>query len=697
MRARLFLSLLACSFSVLGQEFIVSPEMPISRLSYGHSYRSAWTPAVAVGRNQALVVWNGGANLARVASDGTVIDVPMISRTKQARQWMSADVVWTGQHYVVPSITCSNCIVPPFGPWRPTLTMATVGIDGTVGPLTKIADVDGTELTAAASTAGVLVVVVSSKIEAFAFDTTGRLINRRLIASNSSWLTRVSVASNGTSYFVVRSMNGRVIGTRLTASGDLMDVSTRPAIDVPGDDASVAWNGNEYAIAYTIGGKELHVLHGLEANQKTSAIYGAGHELFLPAIKWTGGQYRIAWKEVSGEASLQCSGLTGDVGYDEPCAPVDAIAASIDGRGALVNREVLGRAVDRYGHFTSVDRLAIDGSLITWSESGDIVARTDRARESVIVSRSAAEQYWPVLAQNGDDFIALWREKSDRAVLRMSRYSVQRQRFGLLRTLSQSLDSPPAEAWDGTDTLIVWGEQTDASHSNLQLAIADEQGRIWKTSTLASVPAHGLYPSVACGNWDCVVTWIEYPHAFAKRIAADGSVLDANPVDLGIGVFGAPAQWNGHSYVIATEGQLVFMREGRVVNQVKVPRDRSAFGCGDGTCILAFRYDTTAMVDDAGKVTISKQPNNLNSIVWTGRAFVGLSMPDCGTTAAHFTRDGKLGSSQQISAASPDGCDVYPVLAEREDGKGLIAYVHSSAQWDLPAVVLVRTIRDLKD
>jgi hypothetical protein len=700
-----------------GPRILVSDEAVVSDSLVGPTFTS-YGPRVAIGTGSSLVLWNSGDNLARITNRGEAIDVPAIARPEPSGVRRStADLVRIGDHFLAAELICTGCSVPPIGPWRWSLTLTTIGSDGTIIGSNDIGRIDRVIPGALAAATNGRTALVFAGGETYSFESSGRLRARTVITQDGS--SSAAIASDGDGYFLVWTVGELIEALHIDADGHPVERS--PLLVANGSDPSVAWDGRGYAVAYS-SGQSIDLAYVANGTVEFGGpIYTSQFGAVKPSLAWNGSEFGLAWKEVSADYPRQC--LTfggGDVGYSVPCAPVDLMVASIaqpNGRATGITR--LRTATGWHGNLMPTDaiQLVANGKdfVLTWSEEKadfqghDVYSllwsSNGDAGQPRLISQRPLDQLQHAVAQNGDGFLVAWTEgdtlRHDQSV-RVARITSSGERVGGPQTLTNDISAGPVTASGDAGAFVAWME--GSADARILAARIDDAGVASDGAPI--VVASGSYLgafSIACGDSDCLVVWDSGQSKLrGRRLSPAGTILDANPLDLGIGAYNASVVWNGESYLVVRYGQSILtgtiIKDGHAASPFTIVSSPFsapyATGCNTEKCLLITNAGRTASIDRDGTVVagpLLSDGGQVTSLAWNGRYFVAAMAQSCNLDVALFDDTGALvGGTAPL--ATTTGCEWGGDLAMGRDGRAIAVYARLLSSQ--PTRLLYRVISD---
>jgi len=517
---------------------------------------AAQNPVVAFDGTNYLVVWEDWRNPdgdiygARVTPAGVVLDPDgMAISTAEYDQFVPA-IAFDGTNYLVAWNDCRNgweydiyaARVTPAGevlepdgiavstaPYDQFIFRG-IGFDGTNYLLVWHDDRDGDGYYdvygARVTKAGVVL------------DTAGFAV---AAAQNNQGFAQVGF--DGTHYLVVwlddrtTEEDYHIYGARVTTTGDVVDtngieitqyLSTYPALDFDGTNYLVVWtdlrSGYEadiYAARVSTAGEVLDT-NGI-------IVSSAEADQFLPAIVFDGTRYFTVWSDyrnnyediygsrvtTAGEV-LDPDGVLLDYGYSSP--EQYAPAVSFDGTNYLVVwRDYRNGDPHIYGTRVTNEGLVLDP-------------------QGIQISAGTGWQDAPAVAFDGTNYLVVWDEWRDgEADIYGARVTPDGEVLdpdGIPISTAESWQYLPAVGFDGTNYLVVWGDER-AGMPDIYGARVDTAGEVIDTSGIAISTADNeqYFPALAFDGTNYLVVWNdyrsgEYYDIYGTRVTTTGNVLE---------------------------------------------------------------------------------------------------------------------------------------------------------------------------
>src|SRR5262245_59430340 len=490
---------------------VISPEYPVADLAIRSAANGQAMPSIAYDGTNYLVVWsdgridNGSIYGARVAPDGTVLDIGGIQISNAPNEQVSPDVAFDGTNYLV---TWSDR--------RRDYTRWDV-YGARVTPGGTVLDPGG----------------IPIATEPYFDQKTPR------------------IAFDGANYLVVwtDSRNwpdvGDVFGARVTPGGTVLEPQGFPIYFGPNGQfaGGIEFDGKHYLVSWT--------------DQR----HGSG-DVYAGRVTPAGGVLDPQGIPVSTAPGAQSAS---DVAFDG----TNSFVVWEDGRSGSGSMDVYGARVKPEGVVIDTDgipistapshqeqpRVAFDGTnyLVAWedirsSSSWDVyssrVSRSGGVLDEIKVSDAANNQMRPVVASDGTNFMVAWDDNggsADTYGARVTGDGVLLDPNGIVVSNAYAGQSIPALAYNGTNYLVVWNDDrggsgpTGGAEDDVFAARVTEGGtRLDGTGiAVATAPSFQGWADVASDGTNYLVAWSDYRNPlgadiYGARVTAAGQVLDPN-------------------------------------------------------------------------------------------------------------------------------------------------------------------------
>lgn len=415
-------------------------------------------PAVACDSANCLVVWQSGASTeeihgARISSAGAVLDATPLIIGSAAGQQVNADVAYDGTaNYLVAwndfRAGTSNSDI-----FANRVTAAGAVLDTAAGFAVAMATGQQQVPDVAWDGSQFLVVWMDNRADAMFSDiygarvaTAGTVTDPAGIAINSQPNSQrfPTVAAGGGQFFVVwgdlRTGVSDLYGSRVTSSGTVTDttgllVATAASRTLA---ASVAFNGSYYFVAFadsrTDGNYNIYYVRvtttGSVLDASGAVISEAANFQVAPQIVWNGSQFLVVWMD----------------------------------RRSGVDYNIYGA------------RLSSTGTLL------------DSA--GIAISTQAGDESFPAPAWNGTNYFVAWMDKRGGSVndiygARVSTAGAVLDASGIAVSTATGEQFRPDVASDGSNYLVVWGDQRSGANDDIYGARVDSSGTLLDASGVA--------------------------------------------------------------------------------------------------------------------------------------------------------------------------------------------------------------------
>ena len=543
------------SHSVLLEEFIID-----TCITYLGAVGWQLSPCVAFDGTNYLVVWedfrNGISDIygARVDTSGAVLDPAGIEIFAAHDEQVSPSVVFGGTDYLVvwedhrrppysdihgTRVATSGTVLDPSGIdicmatyWQKSPFVAFDGTnylvvweDGRVGPY----DIYGTRV-----------------------NQSGVVLDSSGIAISTGWYYQYSpcVAFDGTNYLVVW-QDGRSIteydiyGTRLDKLGIVVDsldipISTAPS---PQEFPAVAFDGINYLVAWDDQRNGNYDIYGARVDQDGVVLDSSGIGVATGFSRWErapwvafdGTNYLVVWSDAY-------SGTTSIYG-----TRVDPSGTVLDTSGIFISvfdSWVWGPCVASNG----ADYLIVWSHRDSWSEDDIFGARVNQSGavldpSGIAISTAANMQEHPSVAFDGNNYFVVWQDRRSDLIdiygARVDQLGTVLDPAGVFISPDANRDGPPRVAFDGTNYLVVWGDNRNYPYDDIYGARVSQSGTVLDSSGIAICTARyvKLHPSVAFGDSTYFVAWQDRPTVgdddiYGARVTKLGTVLDSSGIPI---------------------------------------------------------------------------------------------------------------------------------------------------------------------
>jgi hypothetical protein len=507
-----------------------------------------WYPAVAFDGTNFLAVWTdrrfGTDDVfgARISQAGVVLDPDGIPVATGVGGQSSAAVAFDGANFLVAyqdyrdSFQICGIRVSPSG-----MVLDSAGFVICPGPRASFPSV-------ASGTTNCLVVwqayrsdtadIYGARVarDGTVLDPQGLALTRR---AGDAWTPKV--AFDGTNYLVVwnddRNGYDDVFAARVTQAGAVLDPNGIPVCTAPDHQwsPSVAFGGGCCLVAWEDCRNEASDIYaarvsptGIVLDPNGMAVCNVSSTQWFPSVAYDGVNFLIAWGDWRGEASV--------------------LAARVTPTGSILDPN--GRRISRLDEYADYPRLTFGGAnyLAAWvsgSSERDIRAAristscTPLDSVSFLVTSAANPQHCPSVASSATSYLAVWEDlrngPTDIYGTRVSPASTVLDPLGIAVSTAAGYQGSPAVASDGTNFLVVWGDQR--SGDAIYGARVNPQGLVLDPNGIAISPvANGQYrPAVTFDGTNFLVVWDDWRSGgdiCGARVSQAGAVLDPDGIPI---------------------------------------------------------------------------------------------------------------------------------------------------------------------
>lgn len=284
----------------------------------------------------------------------------------------------------------------------------------------------------------------------------------------------------------------------------------------------------------------------------------------------------------------------------------DIYGARLSGTGALLDRRVLSMTEQRHNELEGSVAGAGSNFVVTWTHQeagkGDIRTRLihpDASKEPVVdVASGDTDQRGSTSAAGGGGVLVTWMEHTSVSDSDIYARRLDATDLHALDPMPIVISAGPVARYnarvtfDGTNFLIVWSEQVDATFDVKGARVSTAGTVLDPAGFVVSSATGGQYITAVVGNGNgALALWMDRragnDDVFGARIRVDGSVAD--PAGLVIaattGREGATqAAWNGQEWLVAwqtTSSQSVVGNVARVSMAGTVSPVEATFASGD--------------------------------------------------------------------------------------------------------------------
>ncbi len=338
-----------------------------------------------------------------------------------------------------------------------------------------------------------------------------------------------SVASDGTSYFVVWYRSTDVYGARVGADGTVLDIAGLPISRAAGEQSGprIAWDGANYLVVWqdsrAWASTDIYAARvtalGEVLDTDGILVSAASGDEMTPAVAFDGTNYLVVWRN--------------------PAAPTPGV--TVYGARVSTDGTVLDSAAVPVMAGWTVDVAYGAGTYLV--VSGDEAARVGLDGSvlgpTVVYKTGWASADPPRVAFDGASFLIVW---SADLMIDGARVSPD----GTLldpapRAFSRWYSTGPSVAFNGSDYWVVWQDCRGCwSYVDLPYDVYGTRvtpagaPRDYPGIAISSVYDYEYAPTLACSSSSCLAVWYATGagSAFAGRLDAAGGVLDPTRIQV---------------------------------------------------------------------------------------------------------------------------------------------------------------------
>lgn len=370
------------------------------------------------------------------------------------------------------------------------------------------------------------------------------------------------VSCNGSSgdYFVVYGLtsSNSIKGSFVSTDGEVAFPPKLLSSSTP--------SKNNIEIAFGAGGRYLIVwdensdlVRGLVMAQDGSLVTGAiviadqtvGYHHINPDVASNGTDFLVVWQSQSSRSDILASRMTADGVILDPFSSRDhiTISASASSYDPVVTCIGLSWLVAWEQHQTIETAHNIHGARV--DSFGNLVDT-----DSLKISVAANDQLRPAVAFDGTNFLVVWDEEStipNTDVIYAARVAQNGNLLdgqGIEIATGSDLRNP-AVAWGGTNYLIAW--EVGSPDYDIYGARLSPTGAVLDPAGIG-ISTEGQYPKIAWNSSNYLVIWEHSFNIYGARISAAGNLLDGNALSIGSGGYPALAPDGVNSLVAYVSG-----------------------------------------------------------------------------------------------------------------------------------------------
>ncbi|WP_146209752.1 hypothetical protein [Vitiosangium sp. GDMCC 1.1324] len=489
------------------------------------------TPAVASNGTNSLVVWQdtrsgSSADIygARVSNTGTVLNASGILISNAVNAQESPAVAYNGVDFMVAwqdyrsgtnydiygaRVSGTGVVRNPSG-----IPISTATNDQKSPALAR----EGTNC---------LVVwrdYASYDIYAARVNSTGTVLDTSgiLLSTSASNTDTPAVAHDGTNFLVVwtdysRPNSSNIYGARVSSTGMVLDASDiavsrsangqyNPAVAHDGTNFLVVWRDTRSGISTIYGARVDET--GTEVLDTSGIPIAIGNNKYSPKVVYGGTDFLVVWSEYRGSTSSDIYG-----------ARVSIDGTVLDTSGIPISTTTN----DQYNPVAAYDGTNF---LVVWTDyrsgtstSYDIYgARVSSAgtvldTSGIPISAATNDQYYPVVTFNGS-FLVAWQDyrsgsNPDIYGARVSSDGTVLDTSGILISSTTNYKQHPSVTHNGINFLVVWNEYRSSTGSDIYGARVSGDGTVLDTSgiSISAATNDQYYPVVAYDGANFLVVW----------------------------------------------------------------------------------------------------------------------------------------------------------------------------------------------
>ncbi|WP_257451659.1 hypothetical protein [Archangium lipolyticum] len=391
-------------------------------------------------------------------------------------------------------------------------------------------------------------------------NSTGTLLDTSsiLISTSSNSAAMPAVAHDGTNYLVVwqdqsTPNSPNIYGARVSSTGTVLDTADisisksangqyTPAVAHDGMNFLIVWQDHRNGYSAIYGARVSETGTVLDSS---GILISTGYK-YNPAVAHDGTNFLVVWDE-----------YRSSTGYDIYGARVSSAGTVLDTSGIPISTAINEQSNPVVAH---------DGTnfLVVWQDYRNITSTTYTsdiygARVSsagtvlntsgILISAATNDQYYPVVAFNGTNFLVAWQDyrnntsttyASDIYGARVSSSGTVLDTSGILISISANYEERPSVAHNGMYFLVVWHEYRSSTGYDIYGARVSSAGTVLDTSGIAISAATNTqyYPVAAYDGANFLVVWQDYrsntgfTDIYGARVDEMGKVLDTSGIPI---------------------------------------------------------------------------------------------------------------------------------------------------------------------
>ncbi|MFT3927729.1 MAG: MopE-related protein [Myxococcales bacterium] len=351
----------------------------------------------------------------------------------------------------------------------------------------------------------------------------------------------VVAASGQGTYLVVWEVNQDLYGTRVNASGSVLDpagiaISTAmnaqvaPAVAHDGTNWLVVWSDFRSGAANILGTR-VRTTTGAVLDPNGFTISNAVDAQSTPAVAHNGSNWLVVWADARNATGSS-----------------DVYGARVTSNGVILDAN--GIAMSTAANVQSAPSVASGGAnwLVAWNDYRSDVNHPDvyAARidangvlvdsSGIAIATGAGDERNPAVAYDGTQWLIAMERATDLYGARLSAAGVVLDPSGFVVSTAVNSQSDPAVSYDGSNWVVVWSDARSGVPSvygarvNAGATVLDASGFPIATA------AQSRYPAIARDGTSCLVVWEDDRSTAATTIygarVSSGSILDASGIAL---------------------------------------------------------------------------------------------------------------------------------------------------------------------
>ena len=359
-----------------------------------------------------------------------------------------------------------------------------------------------------------------------------------------------SITFNGINYLVAwmdarNSQNGYdIYGTRVSQTGVVIDTTGIPILmsEVDQWDIFVSHDNTNYLVVWNdnsnpVPGSDVYCARvdqtGSVLDTSGIVVSIAPNEQIIPAVAFNGTNYLVVWTDF--HSNLSHWDIYGSR-VDQSGATLDSIAIPVcDAQSNQLWPTVASGNADYLvvWHDYRAGSSYADIYATRVNQSGVVLDST-----SIAVSTGADAEYYPTVAFDGTNYLVVWGDernswRDDIYGTRISSAGVILDSAGIPISTAQNDQYLPSITFDGTNYFVVWTDNRSSSSEDIYGTRVNLNGQVLDTAGIVIAYAVGdqSYPSVAFDGVNYLVVWQDlrsgnYCDIYGARVNQSGVVFD---------------------------------------------------------------------------------------------------------------------------------------------------------------------------